>query len=77
MFDVGAIPHGRSRLLGHLPLIVDNWSPSWPICAFHKTFRFVPSGSCERIELPIGERVPFPVWQSPSPYCGVSLQMSF
>jgi hypothetical protein len=24
--------------LGHLPLAVDNWSPSEPICAFHKTF---------------------------------------
>src|ERR1700730_3905465 len=29
-----------SRLLGHLPLAVDNWSPLEPICAFHKTFDF-------------------------------------
>jgi hypothetical protein len=27
-------------LLGHLPLGVDNWSPSEPTCTFHKTAVF-------------------------------------
>jgi hypothetical protein len=36
--DSGMRAIWTSRLLGHLPLAVDNWSPSEPTCAFHKTF---------------------------------------